>query len=105
FITMFASALHCFLTLIQSIPLHNISLRSILILSTHLRPGPPSDLFWLSRQYPICIPLLPLRATYPAHLILFALIVLIMLDPNILLSTLFSNTFSPCSTLNVRDKI
>jgi hypothetical protein len=36
---------------IQSIPSHPISLRSILILSTHLRLG--------SHQYPICIPLLP----------------------------------------------
>jgi hypothetical protein len=35
-------------------------LRSILILSTHVRLGLPSDLyFWLSHQYPICIPVLP----------------------------------------------
>jgi hypothetical protein len=31
-------------------------LRSILILSTHLRLGLPSGLFWLSHKYPICIP-------------------------------------------------
>jgi hypothetical protein len=43
-------------------PIHNIPsyLRSILILSTHLRLGLPSGLsFWLSHQYSICIPLLP----------------------------------------------
>jgi hypothetical protein len=35
---------------------------------------------WLFHQYPICIPLLPVRATCPAHLILFDLTILIMLD-------------------------
>jgi hypothetical protein len=35
-----------------------------------LRLGLPSGLFWLSNQYPICIPLLPNCATCPAHLIL-----------------------------------
>jgi hypothetical protein len=28
-----------------------------------------------------------------------------LLGPNILLSTLFSNTLNPCSSLNVRDKV
>jgi hypothetical protein len=47
-------------TLIQSTPSHPISLSSILIVSTHLRLGLPSSLFfWLSHQYSICIPLLP----------------------------------------------
>jgi hypothetical protein len=40
-------------------------LRSILILSTHLRLGLPSGLFWLSHQYPICIPLLPYLCYMP----------------------------------------
>jgi hypothetical protein len=35
--------------------------------------------FSLSHRYPICIPLLPIRATCPAHLILLDLIVLIIL--------------------------
>jgi hypothetical protein len=39
---------------IQSIPPHPISLKCILILSTHLHL---SLSFWLSHQYPICIPL------------------------------------------------
>jgi hypothetical protein len=36
-------------------------------------------LSWLSHQYPICIPLLPIHATCPAHLILLDLIILIIL--------------------------
>jgi hypothetical protein len=46
---------------VRSSPYHPILyfLRSILILSTHLRVGLPSCLFWLSHQYPICIPRLP----------------------------------------------
>jgi hypothetical protein len=48
FITVFTRALHWSLfspRSIQSIPSHPIALRSILILSTHLRLGPPSGLF------------------------------------------------------------
>jgi hypothetical protein len=35
--------------------------------------------FWLSHQYPLCIPLLPIRAICPAHLIFRDLIILIIL--------------------------
>jgi hypothetical protein len=84
FITVFTRALHWFLSWarsIQSIPSHPISLRSILILST-----PPTSLssqwslsFWLSHQYPICIPLSPIHSTCPVNLILLNLIILIIL--------------------------
>jgi hypothetical protein len=47
-------------------------LRSILILSTHLRLGLPSGLFTSG------IPVLPIRATCPAHLILLHLIIVIV---------------------------
>jgi hypothetical protein len=85
--------------------------------------------FCLSHQYSICIPILPIRATCPTHLTLFDLIILLILSkeyklwsssycsflqppttsslsgPNILLSTLFSNTLSLCPSLNVRDQV
>jgi hypothetical protein len=35
--------------------------------------------FWISHQYPICIPLRPIRAICPAHLILLDVIILIIL--------------------------
>jgi hypothetical protein len=83
FNTMFTRALHWSLSWaisIQSKSSRPISLRSILILFTHLRIGLPSGLyFWLSHQYPICIPLCPVRAICPAHLILFDMIILIIL--------------------------
>jgi hypothetical protein len=37
-----------------------------------------SPSFWLSQQNPVCIPLLPIHATYPAHIILFDLNILII---------------------------
>jgi hypothetical protein len=55
----------------QSIPSQTISLRSISILPACLRLGFPSGLFLLlSHQYSICIPLLTIHATSPAHLII-----------------------------------
>jgi len=80
-------------------------------------------------QNPVYISSLPIRATCPAHLILLDLIIRTilgeeysslstslssffhspnpssLLDPNILLSTLFSNNLTLRSSLNVRDQV
>jgi hypothetical protein len=71
FIAVFTRALHCstsWARSIHSIPSHPISLRSILILSMHLRLClPRSFLGFLRISYIHCA---PCAATYLAHLIL-----------------------------------
>jgi hypothetical protein len=61
----------------QSTPPHPISLRSILILSSHLRLGISFLPDFPPKSY--MHSLLPIRATCPAHLILLDLIILIIL--------------------------
>jgi hypothetical protein len=98
-------------------------------LSTHLRLGPPSGLFPSGFPTSILYAFLfyLMRAIFPVHLIALDLIVMLgeeyklwssslhsflqlpnisfRFGPNILLNTLFSNTISLCSSLNVRDQV
>ena len=134
FITTLTSFCHLSLSWsspIQSIYPHPTSWRSILILSTHLCLGLPSGLFPFS--FPtktLYTPLSsPICATCPAHLILLDFITHTilgeeyksfssslcsllhshitssLLNPNILLNTMFSNTLSFLSSRNISDQV
>ena len=75
FITAFTRFRHLSLSWarsIQSIPLHRISWRSILILSFHLRLGLPSSVFSLrfSHQNSVYVSVLPIRVTCPTGIII-----------------------------------
>jgi hypothetical protein len=133
---MFTRALHWSLSWtrsFQSILPHPISLRSILILFTYLQLGFLSGFFpsdFLTKIL-YSFPFASTRATCLAHHVTLDLIILIILGeeyklwssslcsflqppvtsslfgPNILLSTLISNTVSldVCPSLNVRDQV
>jgi len=76
FITVFIRVRHLSLswaTLIQSMPSHPTSWRSILILSSHLCLGLPKGLLRFPHQNPVSTSFLPHTCYMPTHLILLDL--------------------------------
>jgi hypothetical protein len=129
FVTEFTRAIQWSLywtNLIQSIPSHIISGRSILIFFTYLRLGLLTGIFpsglpannicafilsWSARPIPFdLIFVITLGEGYKSQSsslcnFLRPCVTLYPLGPNILLSTLFSNALRLCSSLNVRDNV
>jgi hypothetical protein len=128
-ITVFTSARHLSLFWARSsqdTPFRPIALRSVWILPSRVRQGLPSGFLSVFPTGTLCAPVFfHIRATFPLHLIIFYLITRIIfseeyksslcsllqspvtsshLGQNIFLSTLFSNTLSLCSSLNVNTK-
>ena len=134
FITAFTNTRHLSLSWprsIQSKPPHPTSWRSILIVSSHLRPGLPICLLpsGIPTTILYIILLFPIPATSPAYLIIlhfitrtvfgvqyrslsFSLCSFLLspvtssvLGPNIHLNTLFSNTLSLRFSPNISDQV
>jgi hypothetical protein len=86
FITVFARTLHwppSWARSVRSIPPHTLTLRYILMLSSHVCLGLPNCLF--PSGFPTKIHVLPMRTTCPAHHILLDLIILIILGEEYML--------------------